>query len=309
MAGNTILLKHASNVPQCAQAIEAIFQDAGFPPGVFRSLLIPSTQVETLIADPRVHAVTVTGSEGAGRKIAAAAGAALKKTVLELGGSDAFMVLADADLELAAAVGVTSRYLNGGQSCIAAKRFILVESVAVRFLELFQRRAGALRLGDPGEEGTDVGPMARADLRDELNRQVQDSIKSGAVPIMGCQPTTGPGFFYPISILDRVQPGMRAYEEEIFGPVAIMIRAADDEDALRIANDSRYGLGGSIWTRDAGKGEHMARRLQSGVAFVNGMVKSDARLPFGGIKASGYGRELSALGIREFVNAKTVWIK
>ena len=309
MAGNTAVLKHASNVPQCSLAIEAIFRDAGFSEGVFRSLLIPGAQVQGLIADPRIHAVSVTGSEATGRKIAAAAGAALKKTVLELGGSDAFVVLADADLELAASIGVAARYLNGGQSCIAAKRFILVESVADRFLELFRRRAGALRLGDPGDEGTDVGPMARADLRDELDRQVQDSVRMGAVPVMGCGPVSGPGFFYRISILDRVQPGMRAYEEEIFGPVAIVIRAADEEDALRIANDSRYGLGGSIWTRDIGKGEHMARRLQSGAAFVNGMVRSDARLPFGGIKASGYGRELSYLGIREFVNAKTVWIK
>ncbi|MHB8257776.1 MAG: NAD-dependent succinate-semialdehyde dehydrogenase [Acidiferrobacterales bacterium] len=309
MAGNTVVLKHASNVPQCSLAIEAIFREAGFPEGVFRSLLIPGEQVQALIADPRIHAVSVTGSEATGRKIAAAAGAALKKTVLELGGSDAFVVLADADLELAASVGVAARYLNGGQSCIAAKRFILVESVADRFLELFRRRAGDLKQGDPSDEDTHIGPMARADLRDELDRQVQDSIRMGAVPVMGCGPVAGPGFFYRISILDHVQPGMRAYEEELFGPVAIVIRAADEDDALRIANDSRYGLGGSIWTRDTGKGEHMARRLQSGTAFVNGMVKSDARLPFGGIKASGYGRELSYLGIREFVNAKTVWIK
>ncbi len=309
MAGNTALLKHASNVPRCSLAIESIFQEAGLPKGTFRSLLIPAAQVQEIIGDPRIHAVTVTGSETTGRNVASAAGAVLKKTVLELGGSDAFVVLKDADLELAATVGVTSRYLNCGQSCIAAKRFILVESVAARFLELFRRRAAALKQGDPGAEDTDIGPMARADLRDEVDRQVRDSIDSGAVPIMGCGPVAGPGFFYEISILDRVRPRMRAYDEEIFGPVAVVIRATDSEDARRIAHAHRYGLGGTIWTRDTGKGEHMARRLQTGSAFVNGMVKSDARLPFGGIKASGYGRELSSFGIREFVNTKTVWIK
>ncbi len=309
MAGNTAVLKHSSNVPQCAQAIEDVFREAGFPRGVLRTLMITGTQAEALVSDPRIHAVTLTGSETTGRRLAAIAGANLKKIVLELGGSDAFVVLSDADLESATTTGVASRYVNGGQSCIAAKRFVLTDEIAEPFLELFQRKARTLKQGDPGRDETDIGPMARADLRDELHRQVLDSIARGAVPLMGCAPVAGPGFFYKVSVLDHVRPGMRAYEEELFGPVAIVIRASSDEDALRIANDSRYGLGGSIWTRDARRGENLARRLQSGAAFVNGLVKSDPRLPFGGIKASGYGRELSILGIREFINAKAVWIK
>lgn len=309
MAGNTVVLKHASGVPQCALAIEDVFRDAGFPHGVFRAPLLSAAQAQALVADPRIHAVTLTGSEAAGRELAAAAGAALKKTVLELGGSDAFVVLADADLELAASTGIASRFINSGQSCIAAKRFVLVDAIADRFIELFRRKAAALKQGDPFLEDTDLGPMARADLRDDLHGQVRDSIARGAVPLMGCESPAGPGFFYPVSILDHVKPGMRAYEEELFGPVAVMIRAVDDGEALRVANDNRYGLGGSVWTRDIRKGENLARRLQSGAAFVNGLVKSDPRLPFGGVKASGYGRELSVHGIREFVNAKTVWIK
>ncbi len=309
MAGNTAVLKHSSNVPQCAQAIEDIFREAGFPRGVFRALMITGTQAEALVSDPRIHAVSLTGSEATGRRLAAVAGANLKKTVLELGGSDAFVVLSDADLESATTAAVASRYVNGGQSCIAAKRFVLTEEIAEPFLKLFQGKAEALKQGDPGRDETDIGPMARADLRDELHGQVLDSIACGAVSLMGCAPVAGPGFFYEVSILDRVRPGMRAYEEELFGPVAIVIRASSEEDALRIANDSRYGLGGSIWTRDTRRGEDLARRLQSGAAFVNGLVKSDPRLPFGGIKASGYGRELSILGIREFINAKTVWMK
>ncbi len=309
MAGNTAVLKHASNVPQCALAIEKIFETAGFPSGVFRTLLISAARTEKVIADPRIHAVTLTGSEAAGRKVAAAAGAQLKKTVLELGGSDAFVVLEDADLEQAASVGVASRFLNNGQSCIAAKRFILVDAIAGDYIALFKRKAQALKIGDPALEETQLGPMARANLRDELHRQVADSVAAGAKPVLGCEPVPGRGNFYRPSILDEVKPGMRAYEEELFGPVAIVIRARDEEDALRIANDNRYGLGGSVWTRDARKGERFARRMQSGSAFVNGLVKSDPRLPFGGIKASGYGRELSIHGIREFVNVKTVWIR
>ncbi len=309
MAGNTALLKHASNVPQCALAIQEIFRKAGFPQGVFQTLMISAAQAENIIADPRIHAVTLTGSEAAGRKVAAAAGAALKKTVLELGGSDAFIVLADADLEQAVNAGIASRFLNGGQSCIAAKRLILVESIAETFIEQFKHKAHALRLGDPTQEDTQIGPMARADLRDQLHKQVTDSVTAGATFALHGGPAAGPGFFYEPTVLDHVRPGMRAYEEELFGPVAVVIRARDEEDAIRIANDHRYGLGASVFTRVAKKGERLARRIQSGASFVNGLVKSDPRLPFGGIKASGYGRELSVHGIREFVNVKTIWIR
>lgn len=309
MAGNTALLKHASNVPQCALAIEEIFYKAGFPKGVFQTLMISAAQAEKIIADPRIQAVTLTGSEVAGRKVAAAAGMALKKTVLELGGSDAFIVLADADLEQAVNVGITSRFLNCGQSCIAAKRFILVESIAEAFIEQFKHKAHALHLGDPTREDTQIGPMARADLRDQLHKQITDSVTAGATFVLHGGPTAGPGFFYEPTIIDNVRPGMRAYEEELFGPVAAVIRARDEEDAVRIANDNRYGLGASVFTRDVKKGEQLARRIQSGSSFVNGLVKSDPRLPFGGVKASGYGRELSVHGIREFVNVKTMWVK
>ena len=308
MAGNCGVLKHASNVPQCALAIEEVFRAAGFPAGVFRSLMISAAQVQGVIEDPRVQAVTLTGSEPAGRKVAAAAGGAIKKSVLELGGSDAFVVLADADLEQAAAVGVASRFLNAGQSCIAAKRFILVEAVAEDFLSRFVPRVEALQPGDPADQATTLAPMARVDLREALHRQVADSLAAGARALTGCTPLDGPGAYYAPSVLDGVAPGMRAYGEELFGPVAIVIRARDEEDALRIANDSRFGLGASVWTRDGARGEAFARRIQSGAGFVNGMVKSDPRLPFGGVKASGYGRELSVQGIREFVNVKTLWI-
>ena len=309
MAGNNALLKHASNVPQCALAIEEIFHKSGFPDGVFQTLLISAAQAEKIIADPRIQAITLTGSEAAGRKVAAAAGAALKKAVLELGGSDAFIVLPDADLNQAVEIGIASRFLNCGQSCIAAKRFILVESIADTFLEKFKRQAHALRRGDPARDETQLGPMARADLRDTLHRQVTDSVKAGASFALHGGPSAGPGFFYEPTILDHVRPGMRAYEEELFGPVAIVIRVKNGDEAIRIANDHRYGLGASVFTRDVKRGEQLARRLQSGASFVNGLVKSDPRLPFGGIKASGYGRELSTLGIREFVNAKTIWIR
>lgn len=308
-AGNTGLLKHAANVPQCALAIESVFRQAGFPDGVFTALMIPSTQVAHVIEDRRVHAVTLTGSEPAGRQVAAVAGAQIKKSVLELGGSDAFVVLEDADLDQAVATAVTSRFLNTGQSCIAAKRFIVVEAVADDFVTRFKVATEGLVSGDPLQEETQIGPLARVDLRDELHQQVIDSIAHGAVAVTGCNPETGPGAYYQASILDRVQPGMRAYHEELFGPVASVIRALDEEDAVRIANDTDFGLGGSVWTRDTARGERVARQLQCGSAFVNGLVKSDPRLPFGGIKHSGYGRELSRLGIQEFVNAKTVWIR
>ncbi len=308
-AGNTGLLKHASNVPRCAQAIEEVFRAAGFPEGVFRTLMISASQVQHVIEDPRVHAVTLTGSEPAGRKVAATAGANLKKSVLELGGSDAFIVLEDADLDWTVQNAVASRYLNGGQSCIAAKRFIVVDGIAEDFLARFKAAVEVLQPGDPMDENTTLAPMARADLRDDLHQQVTDSLAAGAVAVTGCAPIEGPGVFYQPSILDQVGSGMRAYHEELFGPVAIVIRARDEDDAVRIANESPFGLGGSVWTRDSARGEAVARRLQSGAAFVNGLVKSDPRLPFGGVKNSGYGRELSHHGIHEFVNAKTIWIR
>lgn len=309
MAGNTGVLKHASNVPQCALAIEEVFVEAGFPAGVFRTLMIRASQVQKVIEDPRVHAVTLTGSEPAGRQVAATAGANLKKTVLELGGSDAFIVLEDADLDETVKNAVISRYLNTGQSCIAAKRFIVVDAIAEDFISRFKAAVEALTPGDPMDETTTLAPMSRSDLCDELHAQVKDSIAAGAVAVTGCEPIEGRGAFYKASILDQVKPGMRAYHEELFGPVAIVIRARDEVDALHIANDSPYGLGGSVWTKDTIRGEALARNVQSGCTFVNGFVKSDPRLPFGGIKNSGYGRELSSHGIKEFVNAKTIWVK
>ena len=309
VAGNTGVLKHASNVPQCALLIEEVFKLAGFPENVFRSLMIRASQVQSVIEDPRVHAVTLTGSEPAGRQVAAIAGANLKKSVLELGGSDAFIVLEDADLDLTVQNAVVSRFLNTGQSCIAAKRFIVVDAIVEDFVARFKAGVEALNAGDPMDERTTLAPMSRIDLRDELHIQVVDTLAAGAVAVTGCELIDGPGAFYKASILDRVEPGMRAYHEELFGPVAIVIHARDEEDALRIANDSPYGLGGSVWTQDTARGEHLARQVESGCTFVNGMVKSDARLPFGGIKNSGYGRELSKHGIREFTNAKTIWIK
>ena len=309
-AGNTGLLKHASNVPQCAMGLESVFSEAGFPEGVFTNLMISSGQVERVIRDPRVHAVTLTGSEPAGRAVASTAAEELKKSVLELGGSDAFVVLDDAEMEWTLEQGVMSRFMNAGQSCIAAKRFILVEAIADEFLERFAEKVSALKVGDPMEESSQLGPMARDDLRDELHEQVQDSIKQGARAVTGCAPVEGmEGAYYQPSILDHVKPGMRAWDEEFFGPVAIVIRAKDEAEALAIANDSRFGLGGSVWTSNRQRGEDFARHLQCGCAFVNGLVKSDPRLPFGGVKASGFGRELSHHGMHEFVNAKTIWIK
>ncbi len=309
VAGNTGLLKHASNVPQCAQVIEEIFLQAGLPQGVFKTLMISAGQVAGVIEDRRVHAVTLTGSEPAGRQVAACAGANLKKTVLELGGSDPFIVLEDADLEATVAGAVASRYLNCGQSCIAAKRFIVVEAIAEAFLERFKTAVEALKVGDPLDPATDIAPMARPDLRDELHQQVLTSLEQGAVALTGCTPIDGPGAYYAPSILDRVEPGMLAYSEELFGPVAIVIRARDAADAIAIANDSPFGLGGSIWCGDSGRGEELARQVESGAVFVNEFVKSDPRLPFGGIKNSGYGRELCHHGMLEFVNAKTIWIR
>ena len=308
-AGNTAVLKHASNVPQCALAIEKVFGDAGFPRGVFRTLMIRAAQTEQVIADARVHAVTLTGSEPAGRQVAAAAGTHLKKSVLELGGSDPFIVLDDADLGLTVRTALTSRFQNAGQSCIAAKRFIVVDDIADSFLAQFKCEVEALRPGDPRDDSTTLAPMARGDLRDELHSQVSDSIARGAVAVSGCAPLPGPGYYYAASILDHVMPGMPAYEQELFGPVAAVIRVRDEAEALAVANASRFGLGGSVWTQDSARGKRLARQVQCGACFVNGLVKSDPRLPFGGVKASGYGRELSHHGLREFVNAKTIWVR
>ncbi len=308
MAGNVALLKHASNVPGCALAIEAIFKEAGFPLGCFQTLMIGSGAVDAVIADPAVKAVTLTGSEPAGMAVAAAAGRALKKTVLELGGSDPFIILEDADIQAAARTAAQARCINNGQSCIAAKRFIVVEPVAEAFEQAFLAAMGALRVGDPMDPATDVGPMARVDLRRELHDQVERSAAAGAVLRLGGKPMEGEGAFYPPTVLTGVKPGMAAFDEETFGPVAAVIRAKDAGEAVSLANRSPFGLGASLWTKDLRRGEALATQIESGSVFINGMVKSDPRLPFGGVKRSGYGRELSAFGIREFVNIKTVWI-
>ncbi|MEZ4598753.1 MAG: NAD-dependent succinate-semialdehyde dehydrogenase [Syntrophotaleaceae bacterium] len=309
MAGNGALLKHSSNVPGCALAIEDLFRRAGFPDHIFRTLMIGSGSVDQVIANPLVRAVTLTGSEQAGRKVAAKAGEMLKKTVLELGGSDPFVVLPGADLGEAATVGAHSRCINAGQSCIAAKRFIVVGDIYDAFVEHLRRAMASLKTGNPLDEETEVGPMARGDLREELHAQVQASVLQGADLILGGVLPEGPGFFYPPTLLTGVQPGMPAFDEELFGPVAAMIRARDVEDALQLANQTSFGLGGSVWDKDSLRAEHLAARIEAGAVFVNGMVKSDPRLPFGGIKDSGYGRELSAYGIREFVNIQTVWVR
>jgi succinate-semialdehyde dehydrogenase/glutarate-semialdehyde dehydrogenase len=308
MAGNAGVLKHASNVPRCALAIEEIFREAGFPRGLFATALVGSSAVAALIADPRIVAVTLTGSDSAGSKIAEQAGRVLKKTVLELGGSDPFIVLADADLAAAARTAADARLVNSGQSCIAAKRFIVVEAVADQFLERFLAELRSRRMGDPLARETQVGPQARGDLRDSLHKQVEESVKRGAKLLLGGEIPAGKGAFYPPTLLAAVDKGMPAFDEETFGPVAAVIRAKDEADAVRLANDSAFGLGASLWTRDRARAERMAKQIEAGAVFVNALVKSDPRLPFGGIKRSGYGRELSEYGIREFVNIKSVWI-
>jgi succinate-semialdehyde dehydrogenase/glutarate-semialdehyde dehydrogenase len=308
MAGNVGVLKHASNVPGCALVIEEIFTQAGFPAGAFRTLLIGSKQVKAVIEHPLVSAVTLTGSTPAGRAVASQAGAVLKKTVLELGGSDPYIVLDDADLEQAVATCVASRLINNGQSCIAAKRFIVVDSVAEEFTKRFVTLMKTKKLGDAFAADTDVGPMARTDLRDDLHKQVVESVQRGATLLLGGTVPPGAGAYYPPTVLADVKPGMPAYDDETFGPVAAIIRARDEDDAVRIANDSVFGLGSAVFTRDTERGDRVARRLAAGCAFVNSAVASDPRLPFGGIKQSGYGRELGSFGIREFVNVKTVSI-
>ncbi|MBW8367588.1 MAG: NAD-dependent succinate-semialdehyde dehydrogenase [Arenimonas sp.] len=307
MAGNVAVLKHATNVPRCADAIADVLTAAGVPAGVFTVLHIDSEQAAEVIGDPRIKAVTLTGSERAGRSVAATAGKHLKKCVLELGGSDPFVVLEDADIDLAVRMAVLSRFGNAGQTCIAAKRFIVVDAIADAFVSRFVQASARLVAGDPSSDDTGLAPMARADLRDELHKQVQASIAKGARPLLGCEPGEG-DTLYPASVLDFVVPGMPAYDEELFGPVAAVIRARDEEDALRIANDTAFGLGASVWTRDAARGEAAARRIAAGACFVNAIVRSDVRLPFGGTKASGYGRELAEHGIHEFMNIKTVYV-
>ncbi|MGI6873335.1 NAD-dependent succinate-semialdehyde dehydrogenase [Amycolatopsis sp. 3B14] len=307
-AGNGAILKHANNVPQCALAVEEVVREAGAPDGLFRTLLAEVPVVADLIADDRIAAVTLTGSTEVGAIVAAQAGAALKKQVLELGGSDPFIVLADADLAAAAATAVRARFINNGQSCVNGKRFLVEEAVADEFAEAFTAAAAALRIGDPADPATEIGPMARANLRDALHDQVQRTVQAGATVRTGGAPVDGPGFFYQPTVLDHVRPGMAAFAEETFGPVAAIVRVRDAEEALTLANQTEFGLGAALWTRDLDRAREFARRIDAGAVFVNGLVASDARLPFGGIKKSGYGRELGAEGIREFVNVKTLWI-
>jgi succinate-semialdehyde dehydrogenase/glutarate-semialdehyde dehydrogenase len=308
-AGNTGLLKHAPNVTGCALALEELFKEAGYPDDVFRALVVDVPAIEPIIRDDRVKAVTLTGSNRAGEAVAAVAGASIKKTVLELGGSDPSVILEDADVEAAAAQCITSRLMNAGQSCIAAKRLIVVNEVRDDFEARIVERVSAAVMGDPTDPGTTVGPLARADLRDNLHRQVTDSVAAGARVLLGGELPDPPGFFYPPTVLTDVAPGMPAYDEELFGPVAAIIPVADEEEAIRVANDTIYGLSASVYTRDEEKGRRIATEwLDAGGCFVNTFSRSDPRLPFGGIKQSGYGRELSDFGIREFVNVKTVWI-
>ena len=308
MAGNTALLKHAPNVSGCAFAIEEVIREAGFPTGTVRTILVETDGIAAIVDDDRVAAVTLTGSVGAGRAIGALAGRALKKAVLELGGSDAFIVLDDADLEGAVATAVRSRYQNGGQSCIAAKRFIVTEGVASEFEACFVDAVTALRVGASTSRETQVGPLARADLRDNLERQVQGSVAMGARVATGGYALEGPGFYYAPTVLTGVTPEMPAFHEETFGPLAVVVRVRDADEAVTLANDSVYGLGGAIWTASVERGKRLARQIAAGAVFVNGMTASDPRLPFGGVKHSGYGRELGSFGAREFTNTKTVWV-
>ena len=308
MAGNAAVLKHASNVPGCALAIEEIFRDAGFPENLFRTLMLPSREVASVIGNHDIAAITLTGSEAAGSEVAAAAGKLIKKTVLELGGSDAFVILKDADIEKAVKTAITARMINQGQSCIAAKRFIVVENRKKDFEIRVKIALDALRIGDPLDPQTDVGPLARFDILQDLDKQVQKSVAAGARILLGGKPGDQPGCYYLPTILTDVKPGMSVYHEETFGPVLSIISVENEEEAIKVANDSDFGLGGSVWTEDLERGEFVARKIQAGAVFVNGLVKSDPRLPFGGIKKSGYGRELGEAGIREFVNTKTIWI-
>mgnify|MGYP001289315503 FL=1 len=307
MAGNVAVLKHATNVARCADAIARVLREAGVPEGVFGVLHIDNDTAAKVIADPRVKAVTLTGSDRAGRSVASNAGRNLKKCVMELGGSDPFVVLDDADLDVTVPAAIASRFGNAGQTCIAAKRFIVTPGIADAFVQRFVEAASKLVVGDPMDDATTLAPMARADLRDEIHAQVTRSIDAGASLLLGGVPGAG-ACHYPATILDHVVPGMPAYAEELFGPAAAILRARDAEDALRLANDTDFGLGASVWTRDLAQGEALARRLQAGATFVNAIVRSDVRLPFGGTKTSGFGRELAEHGIHEFMNIKTVYV-
>ena len=308
MAGNVVLLKHASNVPQCALAIEDIVRRAGFPDGAFQTLLIPPGQVRRVLDDPRVAAASLTGSEQAGRDVAAAAGRQIKKTVLELGGSDPFIVMPSADMPAAIETAVKARVVNSGQSCIAAKRFIVSEGVADAFERGFTAKMQALRVGDPLDPATEVGPLATRTTLTDLDDQVRRSIAAGARVLTGGHPLERPGNYYAPTVLTDIKPGSPAYAEELFGPVAALFRVRDAGEAIRLANDTSFGLGSSVWTNDAAERARLIDEIEAGQVFVNGMVVSDPRLPFGGIKNSGYGRELGVYGIREFVNVKTIWI-
>jgi succinate-semialdehyde dehydrogenase/glutarate-semialdehyde dehydrogenase len=308
MGGNVVLLKHASNVPQAALAAEEAFRRAGFPAGVFQTLLVRSGMVERIVSDRRVAAVTLTGSDLAGSEVAATAGRALKKSVLELGGSDPFIVLEDADLELAASVACRARNQNNGQSCIAAKRFIVVDGVADDFERRFSAAVAGLTVGDPSRREVQVGPLARADLVEDLDALVKQSIAKGARVAVGGTRPTGTGYYYPPTVLTEVTREMAVFRQETFGPVAAVIRVRGEDEAVAVANDSDYGLGANLWTGDVERGKRLAERIESGLVFINGMVSSDARLPFGGVKRSGFGRELSEFGMQEFQNIQTVWV-
>jgi len=308
MAGNTAVLKHASNVQGCAFALAEAFEQAGFPKGIFTNLNISSSDVKAVIEDAHIVAVTLTGSDPAGRAVAAIAGQNLKKTVLELGGSDAYIILEDADLEKATDLATYGRLQNNGQTCIAAKRFVVLDAIYDDFLKMFTKKMEAAKMGEPTDEDTYYGPMAREDLRDEIHEQVEKTIFQGGRLILGGSIPDGKGAYYPATILADLRPGMEAFDNELFGPVASVIRAKDEKHAIELANNSQFGLGSGVITGDAARGEQVALQLEAGSSFVNKLVVSDPRLPFGGIKNSGYGRELSGYGIREFVNTKSIWI-
>jgi succinate-semialdehyde dehydrogenase/glutarate-semialdehyde dehydrogenase len=309
VAGNAVVLKHASNVTGCALAIQEVAREAGLPDGLITTLVIPGDRVEDVIADPRIAAVTLTGSDAVGSKVAEAAGRHIKKSVLELGGSDAFVVLEDADLDKAAEYAARSRFQNAGQVCISAKRFIVVDKVADQFVEKLRQKAEELQIGDPTDRNSKMGPMSRSDLRDTIERQLQESLQAGADLVTGGERPEGKGYYYPPTVVDNVTPEMTLFREESFGPVAAITRVPDEEAAIEAANDSPYGLGSAIWTKDIERAKKLARKIEAGGVFINGMTTSNWKVPFGGVKRSGYGRELSSYGMREFVNIQTVWVE